>query len=182
MKRPPFFRVSPLLRENLNVSLTAVRTNKLRSVLTILMIAVGIMALVGILTAIDAIKGSVTDSFDRMGASTITIRSKSLRGQSTETRRRVRNQPHITYRQAMAFMDAYPVPSKIAVYATARSMLEVSYGSEKTNPDITVMGVNPDYFPVNALDLFAGRTFSQFEMGSSGFVTIIGDGLLPLFG
>ena len=81
MKRPSFLRFSPLFRENLNVSLTAVKTNKLRSILTILMIAIGIMALVGILTAIDAIKGSVTDSFNRMGASTITIRSKSLRGQ-----------------------------------------------------------------------------------------------------
>jgi putative ABC transport system permease protein len=182
MKRPSFLRFSPLFRENLNVSLTAVKTNKLRSILTILMIAIGIMALVGILTAIDAIKGSVTDSFNRMGASTITIRSKSLRGQSAETRRRVRNRPHITYWQAMDFIENYPVPAKIAVYATARSMLEVGYGSEKTNPDITAMGVNPEYFQVNALDLLSGRTFSQFEMSSSGFVTVIGDGLLHLFG
>ena len=105
MKYPAFLRLSPLFRENLNVSLTAVKTNKLRSVLTILMIAVGIMALVGILTAIDAIKGSVTDSFNRMGASTITIRSKSLRGQSAEVRRRIRNQSLITYQQAMDFVE-----------------------------------------------------------------------------
>ncbi|MDD4919741.1 MAG: ABC transporter permease [Bacteroidales bacterium] len=181
MKYPAFLRLSPLFRENLNVSLTAVKTNKLRSVLTILMIAVGIMALVGILTAIDAIKGSVTDSFNRMGASTITIRSKSLRGQSAEVRRRIRNQSLITYQQAMAFMEEYPVPSRIAVSAPARSMLEVSYGSEKTNPEISVVGVNPDYFPVNALELYSGRYFSNYEMTSSGFVTVIGDGLLSLF-
>ena len=120
MKYPAFLRLSPLFRENLNVSLTAVKTNKLRSVLTILMIAVGIMSLVGILTAIDAIRGSVTDSFNRMGASTITIRSKSLRGQSAEVRRRIRNQSLITYQQAMAFVEEYPVPSRIAVSAPAR--------------------------------------------------------------
>jgi putative ABC transport system permease protein len=182
MKYPAFLRLSPLLRENLNVSLTAVKTNKLRSILTIMMIAVGIMALVGILTAIDAIKGSVTDSFNRMGASTITIRSQSLRGQSSEMRRRIRNQPTITYQQAMAFIESYPIPSRIAVYASARSMLEVAYGSEKTNPDISVLGVNPDYFPVNALELYSGRNFSHYEMNSSGFVTVIGSGLLTLFG
>ncbi|MDD2289297.1 MAG: ABC transporter permease [Bacteroidales bacterium] len=182
MKYPAFLRVSPLFRENLNVSLTAVKTNKLRSVLTILMIAIGIMALVGILTAIDAIKGSVTDSFNRMGASTITIRSKSLRSQSAEIRRRIRNQSLITYQQAMAFVEAYPVPSLIAVSAPAGSMLEVSYGSEKTNPEISVLGVNPDYFPVNALKLYSGRFFSNYEMNSSGFVAVIGDGLLTLFG
>lgn len=182
MKRPSFLRFFPLFRENLNVSLTAVKTNKLRSILTILMIAIGIMALVGILTAIDAIKGSVTDSFNQMGASTITIKAKSLRGESSESRRRVRNQPHITYKQAAAFAEHYPTPSKIAIYTTARAMLEVSYGSEKTNPEITVMGVNPDYFPVHALDFVSGRNFSQFETSSSGFVAIIGDGLLHLFG
>ncbi|MCK9347157.1 MAG: ABC transporter permease [Bacteroidales bacterium] len=182
MKYPAFLRLSPLIRENLNVSLTAVKTNKLRSVLTILMIAVGIMALVGILTAIDAIKGSVTDSFNQMGASTITIRSQSLRGQSSEVRRRIRNKPVITYQQAIAFSESYPIPSRIAIYAPAKSMLEVSYGSEKTNPDIGVMGVNPDYFPVNALELSAGRVFSNFEIYSAGFVTVVGNGLLSLFG
>ena len=177
MKYPAFLRFSPLLRENLSVSLTAVKTNKLRSILTIMMIAVGIMALVGILTAIDAIKGSVTDSFNRMGASTITIRS-----QSSEVRRRIRNKPAITYQQAMAFAESYRVPSRIAVYATAAGMMEVSYGSEKTNPDITIIGANPDYFPVNALELSEGRLFSTFEMSSSGFVTVIGYGLMSLFG
>lgn len=163
MKRSSFLRFSPLFRENLNVSLTAVKTNKLRSILTILMIAVGIMALVGILTAIDAIKGSVTDSFNQMGASTITIKAKSLRGESAEARRRVRNQPHITYKQATAFLENYPIPSKIAIYTTARAMLEVSYGSEKTNPDITVMGVNPEYFPVNALDIVREERFHSLK-------------------
>ncbi|HPW78329.1 MAG: Macrolide export ATP-binding/permease protein MacB [Bacteroidetes bacterium ADurb.Bin037] len=182
MKYPVFLRLSPLIRENLNVSLTAVKTNKLRSILTILMIAVGIMALVGILTAIDAIKGSVTDSFNRMGASTITIRSQSLRSQSSEVRRRVRNKFIITYQQALAFSESYPIPSRIAIYASARSMLEVSYGSEKTNPEISVIGVNPDYFPVNALELSGGRIFSHYEMNSAGFVTVIGNGLLSLFG
>ena len=182
MKYPVFLRLSPLIRDNLNVSLTAVKTNKLRSILTILMIAVGIMALVGILTAIDAIKGSVTDSFNRMGASTITIRSQSLRSQSSEVRRRVRNKFIITYQQALAFSESYPIPSRIAIYASARSMLEVSYGSEKTNPEISVIGVNPDYFPVNALELSGGRIFSHYEMNSAGFVTVIGNGLLSLFG
>lgn len=182
MKYPAFLRLSPLIRENFNVSLTAVKTNKLRSILTILMIAVGIMALVGILTAIDAIKGSVTDSFNRMGASTITIRSQSLRSQSSEVRRRVRNKFIITYQQALAFSESYPIPSRIAIYASARSMLEVSYGSEKTNPEISVIGVNPDYFPVNALELSSGRIFSHYEMNSAGFVTVIGNGLLSLFG
>lgn len=180
MKKPILY-ISPLVRENFNVSLTAVKTNKLRSVLTIMMIAVGIMALVGILTAIDAIKGSVTESFNKMGASTITLKSKGFTGQSSEQRRRIRNTPTITYQQAMAFSKSFSQPAYISVYTTAKSMLEVSCGSQKSNPDITLMGVDPAYFTVNAISLFSGRVFSTFEMNSAGFVTVIGNGLVALF-
>lgn len=180
MKKPILY-ISPLVRENFNVSLTAVKTNKLRSVLTIMMIAVGIMALVGILTAIDAIKGSVTESFNKMGASTITIKSKGFTGQSTEQRRRIRNTPTITYQQAMAFSKSFSQPAYISVYTTAKSMIEVRCGSQKSNPDITLMGVDPAYFTVNALSLFSGRVFSTFEINSAGFVTVIGHGLVALF-
>lgn len=175
------FRLSPLVRENLNVSLTAVKTNRLRSVLTILMIAIGIMALVGILTAIDAIKGSVTDSFNKMGASTITIKAKGFQGQSTEQRRRVRNTPTITYQQAVAFAKAYTTPATTTIYTTAKSLATVNVESEKSNPDITIMGVDQNYLEVNVLELLAGRNFSTYELGSQGFVAIIGSGLAPLF-
>ena len=182
MKYPAFFRLTPFVRENLNVSLTAVKTNRLRSVLTIMMIAIGIMALVGILTAIDAIKGSVTDSFNSMGASTITIKAKGFAGESSETRRRIRNTSTITYQQAEMFSGIYPVPANIAISTPAGNMVTASYGAEKSNPDLTIMGVNQSYFMVNVLELFSGRIFSNYEMTSAGFVTVIGNGIVPLFG
>ena len=54
--------------ENLRISLRAIRSNRLRAILTMCIIAFGIMALVGILTSIDAIKGSLTSQFSSMGA------------------------------------------------------------------------------------------------------------------
>ena len=65
--------------ENLNIALTSIRTNLLRTILTVFIIAFGIMALVGILTAIDSIKIVMTDSFSLMGANTFTIESRSMR-------------------------------------------------------------------------------------------------------
>ncbi len=175
------FKMSPLVRENFRVSLTAVKTNKLRSVLTIMMIAIGIMALVGILTAIDAIKGSVEESFNSMGASTITIRSKGVSGQSSEARRRVRNTPLITYRQAEDFARTYPINALVSISTTARSMLKVSYKDQQSNPDITAVGANNNFFEVNALELLAGRTFSLYEDNAAAYVAVIGNGLVSLF-
>ena len=66
-------RISPLVRENIKVALRSIRNNRLRSVLTILMVAVGITSLLGILTATDTVKNEVSNSFDAMGAGYIAI-------------------------------------------------------------------------------------------------------------
>jgi len=70
-----------MFRENVSIALKSIRTNLLRTILTVFIIAFGIMALVGILTAIDSIKYSLTESFSLMGANTFTIESRSIRVQ-----------------------------------------------------------------------------------------------------
>ena len=80
----------------------------------------------------------------------------------------------------MAFAQSYNVPSRIAVYATAAGMMEASYGSENQS-GYHHHRANPDYFPVNALNC-PRTSFSTYEMSSSGFVTVIGYGLMSLFG
>ena len=65
--------------ENIKIALQSVRSNLLRTVLTIFIIAIGITALVGILTAIDSIKDSINDNFTSMGANTFNIRNKGMK-------------------------------------------------------------------------------------------------------
>ena len=60
--------LKPLVVENIRIAFQSIRGNLLRSVLTILIIAVGISALVGILTSIDSIKNAITADFTRLGA------------------------------------------------------------------------------------------------------------------
>ncbi len=80
-----------LLKENIRVSVMSVRTNLLRTILTVLIIAFGIMALVGILTAIDSIKHTITKQFATMGANTFTVESRGLpcRSEKTDTARKI---------------------------------------------------------------------------------------------
>ena len=65
-----------VLLENFRIALAAIRTHLLRTILTILIISFGIMALVGILTAIDSIKQTIYSSFESMGANTFKIRNR----------------------------------------------------------------------------------------------------------
>jgi putative ABC transport system permease protein len=71
-----------LFSENMFQAIRSVRANALRAVLTLLIIAFGIMALVGILTSIDALLYTMNDNFSRMGANSFEIRpaSSNLQG------------------------------------------------------------------------------------------------------
>ena len=181
MKRPRFFIVSPLFRENLNVALTSVKTNRLRSILTILIIAVGITALVGTLTAIEAIGGSVSDSFRRLGAASFTIRSRYATASGSESRARVRNTPTITYFQAMEFVANYQEPAWVSVSTTAQNGAVIKYESEKTNPTIEVIGIDPNYLLISELALSSGRNIGDHDLSLGNFVAIVGSDIVALF-
>ncbi|MDR1680454.1 MAG: ABC transporter permease [Prevotellaceae bacterium] len=167
-----------LLRENFSVSLTAVRTNRLRTGLTILIIAIGIMSLVGILTAIDAIKGSITTSFNDMGANTFTIQSWGQHFQIMNKRIRKRSYSYISYQQAMAFKERYTIPAAVAVNTWVTGSATVKYGSERTNPNIGVEATNEDYLLAEGLEIDRGRNFMPYDIDNASFVAIIGNDLV----
>ncbi|MBQ8599717.1 MAG: ABC transporter permease, partial [Oscillospiraceae bacterium] len=59
--------------ENLRLSLEGLRSNKMRSVLTMLGIIIGIAAVIAILTVGDGLSGNITDTMSSLGASTISV-------------------------------------------------------------------------------------------------------------
>jgi len=172
-----------LLRENITIAFQSIRTNLLRTILTVLIIAVGIMALVGILTAIDAIKGSITNQFTRMGASTFSIQSRGLRVQIGKNRYRSKNHAFISYRNARRFKEEFDFPATVAISVWATGQGTCKYESVKTNPNIRVRGIDENYLLTAGEDLERGRNFSRTEIANSQHVTILGTGLAKkLFG
>ena len=163
-----------LIRENFRISFNAIRSNTLRSVLTILIIALGIMALVGILTAIDSIKGSISSNFASMGANTFSITSRGMRVHVGGKRYRTLNHSYISRIQAQEFKERFTFPSttSISVYASGASTIK--YKSKKTNPNIEVMGVDENYLTTAGLSMGLGRNFSSHEMYAGRSVAIIG--------
>ena len=95
-----------IFKENLKISFRAIKSNRLRAILTICIIAVGIMALVGILTAIDAIRSSLTNQFTMMGANSFTITSQLMNFERGD-RSRAKNFSRISYREAEEFKNRF---------------------------------------------------------------------------
>ncbi len=163
-----------LFRENLKVSIQSVRTNKIRTILTILIIAFGIMALVGILTAIDSIKNSITQQFTMLGANSFTIESRSMNIQVGDKRYRKKNHPYISYQEAERFKDEFIFPGVVSISIDASGMATVKRKSEKTNPNIWVIGADENYLRVSGKKLSRGRNFSSTEIETNRNFAIVG--------
>jgi len=160
--------------EILTMAFQNIRANMLRSVLTLLIIAFGIMALVGILTAIDAIAYSLNDNFSGLGANSFSLQRKWGDVKSNRQGRRQKAGESISYRQAMEFKERYDFPAKVSVSFWATGNTTAKYNEEKTNPNTGFVGVDENYFDVKGLDIEFGRAFSKVEVEDGQAKVVIG--------
>jgi putative ABC transport system permease protein len=163
-----------VFRENIKIALNAINSNLLRSILTILIISIGITALVGILTAIDSIKQSINSNFTSLGANTFTIRNKELLVRIGRGGRKPKKYPEITFEQAVRFKDLYTFRSTVSISTVASRGATVKYKSLKTNPNIAVFAGDENYLQSGGYELRQGRNFSVTEVDRSANVVIIG--------
>jgi putative ABC transport system permease protein len=159
--------------ENMKEGLRSVRANLLRSILTALIVAIGITSLVGILTAIDGIEQSVNESLASLGVNTFDIRSRTNRGANNQGKTE-KVYPQITLTEAFQFIEKYSVPSTKSLAADLTYVAEVKRKSKKTNPNVRVIGCNEEYAAIKALELQDGRNFSRLEIERGSQVAILG--------
>lgn len=161
------------LIENFREGLRSVQANLLRSILTAMIIAIGITSLVGILTAIDGIKASISDSFSNLGVNSFEIWSRSQhRGSREGVKEKV--YPIITFKQAKRFKNLYTVPASVSISTRVTGIAEVKRFSKKTNPNVSVAGGNEFYVIIEGLNIDKGRNFSALEIQYGSYVAIVG--------
>jgi putative ABC transport system permease protein len=166
--------------ESIRMAFQSVRVNLLRSILTLLIISVGIMALVGILTAIDALLLTMTDNFSRMGANAFSITPAGRSFQSNRDGRQQKRGDNITFRQAIEFKERYDFAAAVTVSGRASSSAAIKYENIKTNPTVLVYGIDDNYLAVRGYELEYGRDFTRNEHEHGTTKAIIGRELVDL--
>jgi putative ABC transport system permease protein len=182
------------IRDTLSLSFRTIRSNKLRTGITVAIIAFGIMALVGINTAIDAMKQKFTESFSAMGANGFTLRYKpsqrrgdfgrsnpemQKRGQ-LKLKRSDEDKP-VTKQQAETFLERYQYPAKVALSLQGTENAILSVGDKKSNPNVRVSGGNDNWLELNGYSLAAGRNLNTLDIRSGRNVCIIGTDVASKF-
>jgi putative ABC transport system permease protein len=173
-----------------SLAFRTIRGNKLRTGLTVSIIAFGIMALIGIITAIQAMNQKLTESFSTMGANGFTIRYKQRNIQfgqggrnnsemklSQKGKRKERTSnldKKITIQQAELFVDSFQFPSTIGIGISGGRNSIISYETRKTSPNIFLLGGDENYLALNGFAVEVGRNFNRLDIQSGRNVCLLG--------
>ena len=175
--------------DSIALSYQTIKSNRLRTVITVVIIALGIMALIAIITAVQAVNQSLTTSFSTMGANAFSLRYKErtirMGGPNRDdvkvtTRNSLKEKVSssgrlISYEEAKAFKDQFDFPAKVGISIPGPQGIIVDNGVKRTNPDIRILGGDENYLYINGYEIEYGRNFSAGDIASGENVCIIGN-------
>ena len=161
------------LRENIREGIKSIKSNLLRTVLTGLIIAIGIMSLVGMLTAVDGIRSEIDSSLSSLGADSFDVKSR-FSGRRNRNGVREKSYEPISYKEALRFKDLFDYPSTVTVYTRASGSAEVKFERQTTNPNISITGGDENYIAIKGIQIEAGRNFSELEIRYGNYVCLLG--------
>jgi putative ABC transport system permease protein len=177
--------------DSISLSYNTIKSNRLRTAITVIIIALGIMALIAIITAVEAVNQSLTKSFSTMGANAFSLRFKERnirfgggpnRGDAKKTNRSSIAKASsegklITFEEARAFKQRYNFPATVGIALSGPSGVIVNTDIKKTNPDVRVTGGDENFLTLNGYELSYGRDFSEMDVETGSSVCIIGNAI-----
>ena len=164
-----------LFRENVKIALGSIRAQLLRTILTVVIIAIGITALVGILTVVTAIEYNLNSSFASMGSNTFNINQYESTGRRRGDEEIEKINPIISYPEARAFKEKFNTPfTQTSLSFIATSTAEVKFENKKTDPEISVLGIDEFYLTNSGLEVSQGRNFNSFDISNNVYSCIVG--------
>jgi putative ABC transport system permease protein len=162
--------------ESILLAFDAVRSQKLRSGLTLLSIGIGVFGIISATSIMGALQQAVNGQLADLGENSILIqRTPSINfGTNWAKMRRRKN---ITYQQAKEFRDKMASTNLIAISNEAPGYT-IKAGQLSSNPDVTLIGIDDLYFAVNAVSVSSGRPITESEVNTSRPVVIIGQDIV----
>lgn len=145
----------------------------LRTILTALIISLGITSLVGILTAIDGIQSSVDNSFSGLGANSFDIRNRPANQIRREGQKEKRFK-NIDYRQAVRYKTLFSSKGKVSLKTNVSNNAIAKYLSKKTNPNTRLLGIDNNFLELKGYKIGGGRNFSTNEFTNAINVCLLG--------
>ena len=155
------------------MALAAIRANKLRSILTLLGIVVGVFSIIAVMTALQVLQNSIESGLSQLGAHTFQIQKMPVMS-GREKWLKALKRKDITQMQAQRLKERMILAGLFSVEAWG-DVQTVQSGSIKTNPNVGVVGEEPIGVAANNWIVKEGRSLSENDIQNSAYVAILGD-------
>ena len=164
-----------ILSEILRLALDSLKANKLRSSLTMLGIAVGVFSVIGVMTVISGLKGSIESGLNVLGANSFQF-SKYPAINFSDPRQRFANRRDISYEQAARFKELMGDQAQIGLMLR-RGGRVATYLDRRTNPNVMLGGADENLITARNYEIVAGRNLGPDDIEFSRPVALLGDEL-----
>jgi len=159
------------LKESFRMAVDALKTNKLRSILTLLGIAIGVFSVIGVMTAIRTMESSITEGLNVFGTNTFLIQKYPVI-QMGHRDAKYRNRKNITYDQFVDLKERAKLP-KLVTVAEGTGGITIKYKNEQTK-GIYVVGGSVGALRAYNNFIAEGRDVNQLDIDNYKRVVVIG--------
>lgn len=175
-----------LILENILLALSGLKSNKMRTLLTMLGIIIGIAAVIAIMTVGDSINTSVTTSMQEMGANNLTVglKRKSTTEEVTKdgmrfgagNQRSISDEDYMTEEMLNELTKTYA--DKIKCISLSVSVGQGTAEDADLSANVNLTGVNSGYLETNELTMISGRSLSEKDQAGAKKVVLVSDKLV----
>lgn len=162
-----------LFIEILRLAFASLNSNKLRSSLTILGIAVGVFSVIGVMTVIAGLRGQVEENLNALGSASFQI-SKYPAINFSNPYERFRNRRDITYPMAERFKELMGESARVNLTLYRRGQRVIN-GDRKTNPNTQLIGTDENFITAQNYEVSFGRNLSAEDVSLGRPICVIGD-------
>ncbi len=161
------------LSESLDLALGAIRSNKMRSFLTLLGIIIGVMTIIAMQSLITGLRKSMTEQLNILGTNVFNIQKYPAVGMGHGWWEKYRNRKDLTYEQAMAVRERVKAAAAVSADVDTWGQ-EIRYKDKKTLNNVSVMGTTPEFIENAGYEIASGRFLTQQDLEYNRRVAIIG--------
>ncbi len=164
--------------ESFMMAISAIRSNKLRSILTLLGIVIGVFSIIAVTTAMRVMQNSIESELNSLGSNVFEITKYPVfHAGGPGWWAKYRNRKDLTYEQVMKLKERATLASSVGAEADKWGKI-VQYQDQKTNPNVSVDGITPDIFVAQNKKIDEGRPISQSDLETGSLVCVIDPNLV----
>lgn len=166
--------------DNISLAIESIKAQKIRTFITMLIIAFGIMALVGTLSVVDAIENNFSSGLQSLGSNKFSIKrynNNLLQGRRHNRSKKIIN-PKISYRDAVNFKNKFKDTNAIvSISVLSARNVEIKSADKKSDPKYIIQGVDLNFQKVHLTETKEGKSFSKKDIQNNKHFAIIGTDL-----